>query len=223
MRMSFVAAAVLAGLSSAQAADMPLKAPMAPAPSNWTAVYLGGFAGGTWAHVHYSDPAAGAVGSVNASGFIGGVYGGFDYELPNRFVVGAKVTVPLTSAKANTTVFSFGPAAPSSGKAQWATTVNITGGYDMGWWMPYAGVGIAYLSNKVTLGGTAGPESDTQLHTGLNVMVGGKFKIAQNWAAGVQYSHTDFSGQTYTFPRNFDSGVVKLSADSLVGTLEYRY
>ncbi len=224
MRAFVVAAVVLSGLSTAQAADLIAKAPIVrPVPSDWTGVYVGGFVGGAWANLHYSDPAAAADGSTTASGFVGGVYAGYDYELANRFVLGAKVVVPLGEVSGNTTVLSLGPAAPSSGRMRWATNINGTLGYDMGWWMPYVGAGVAFLSNRLTLGGTAGNESDTEIHTGLNLLVGAKFRFARNWAAGLQFNHTEYSGQTYTFPANFDSGVVKIRTDALVGTLEYRF
>jgi len=227
MRALLVVAAISSSMSVASAADLPVKAPppALPAPvANWTGFYLGGFVGGAWANVGYvSDPTAQGNGSAKASGVVGGGYVGFDYELSNRFVLGAKVSVPVGGVSATTTVLSLGPPAPSSGKMQWATNINGTVGYDMGQWLPYVGVGVAFLSNKITLGGTQGPESDTQLHTGLNLLAGTKFMFAKNWAVGLQYNYTDYGKRTYNFPLNFDTGAVSIASQALVGTLEYRF
>ena len=227
MRALLVGAAILSTMSVASAADLPVKAipPVTPtAVSNWTGTYVGGFVGGDWANLGYvSDPTAGASGSAKASGVVGGAYAGYDYELSNKFVLGAKVSVPFGSVSGSTTVFSLGPPGPTSGRMQWATNINGTIGYDMARWMPYVGVGVAFLSNKITLDGTQGPESDTKTHTGLNLLVGAKFMVATNWAVGLQYNHTQYGNETYNFPANFDTGTVKLSSNAVVGTFEYRF
>ena len=96
--LSTVAFATLAG--SAFAADLPSRkeAPVyvAPAPAfSWTGFYIGGDIGAAWAtttasptgstennYYGMSNP------SLNTSGFMGGGYVGYNYQLNQNFVVG---------------------------------------------------------------------------------------------------------------------------------------
>jgi outer membrane immunogenic protein len=219
-----IAGAVLGMVTAANAADFPVKAgPYAPMvqTSNWTGVYIGGFAGGSWANADYC--AFGTCSSIDPSGFVGGVYVGYDYELPNRFVVGARVSVPLGSVNQTTNV-PFLPGDTFKAQMQWAVTANGIIGYDMGLWMPYAGVGVIFAKNKVDLTTPFGSASDEELHTGLNVLVGLKYALARNWAVGVQYNHSEFQNATYTFTAPvFATSTGSLSQNSLVGTVEYRF
>src|SRR5919109_4941610 len=99
LRAFVVAGFVIGSVSAASAADRytPPYAPMpAPMPvSNWTAFYVGGFAGGSRVTETYCSPAGVCPPHVTGSGFVGGVYIGYDYELPNRFVVGARIAAPF--------------------------------------------------------------------------------------------------------------------------------
>jgi len=58
LRSSFVATALIAGSSSARAADLSLKAPPLPATFSWTGIYLGAYAGGAWEAGTYATPDA---------------------------------------------------------------------------------------------------------------------------------------------------------------------
>jgi outer membrane immunogenic protein len=221
-----IAGAVLGMMTAANAADFPVKAgpytPMVQA-SNWTGVYIGGFAGGSWVNADYCVAFAGCN-SVDPSGFVGGAYVGYDYELPNRFVIGARVSVPLGSVSESAAVtlpFIFGDT--FDGKMQWAVAANGILGYDMGPWMPYAGVGVIFAKNKVDLTAPIGKFSDEEMHTGLNVLVGVKYALARNWAVGIQYNHSEFQNATYTFGPGLSAATISFSQNSLVGTVEYRF
>ena len=225
-RAFVVAGVVLGGVSAASAADMykaPLTAPM-PVP-NWTAFYVGGFAGGSWVTETYCSPAGVCPPHVRGDGFIGGVYIGYDYELPNRFVVGARVSAPFGSI-AKSTPAGF-PGAPvgsqSSATLHRAATVSAIFGYDMGVWMPFVGAGVAFAAQKATFTVPPFTNSDIQQHTGLNVLAGLKYALSRNWAIGVQYNYATFGSQTYNFGPLIGAGTASFYQSSVVGTLDYRF
>jgi outer membrane immunogenic protein len=98
MNKLFVAVGALAGLAamtSARAADLPLKAPPAPAPApvmSWTGCYLAGGVGyGMWSQDHIGE-----VGGVQATseitssgrGWLGRLGGGCDYQISSSFLIG---------------------------------------------------------------------------------------------------------------------------------------
>ncbi len=82
---AFVAAPALA-------ADLPVKAPPAPAPIpvfSWTGFYLGANVGGAWSNSTITDNVTGASLSTDNSGFIGGGQVGFNYQV-NNWVFGVE-------------------------------------------------------------------------------------------------------------------------------------
>src|SRR5580693_4371836 len=87
--------------TSALAADLPAKplykAPPPPVAYNWTGFYLGGHIGGGWASASDTEavafpgrffPAGTSYSTLNASGFLGGVQGGFNLQYRSPIVLG---------------------------------------------------------------------------------------------------------------------------------------
>jgi opacity protein-like surface antigen len=236
----FLVAASLAALTSlAQAADLPYtKAPPAPvAPSNWTAFYIGGFVGGTWGTGNFCGFGGATLGErcsdFKVNGVVGGGYVGFDYELPNRVVIGARLSAPFGSiSKTDTAPLGFGPAGTTiTAKFNWAALANGTVGYDFGQWMPYVGAGVAVASVDATINPSAlfTPSSATgQEQLGVNFLAGAKYAFTRNWALGVQYNHIEFERVVYTFVGPVGAVAlgpqpVQIRQDSLVGTVDYRF
>lgn len=230
-RMFLAAAGLIAATSLAAAADLPLKAPVAPVVmSNWTGLYIGGFIGGSWANGNFcSDPAA----TVNqgchdfkVSGVVGGGYIGYDYELPNRIVLGARLSAPFGAlSDTQAAPLGFGPPGTTiSGKFKWALMGTGTVGYDLGPWMPFigAGVSVANVDATVTTPFISGSANQTQ--TGVNFLTGVKYAYTRHWAFGIQYNHMEFHRETYNFSNVFLNTIpIRLSEDSLIGTIDYRF
>ena len=90
--LALAAASAVLSAQLAFAADLPTKAPLAPAPMmppvyNWTGFYIGGQVGGGWGHstttpvdASASFPAGFVQRSLDPSGVLGGVYGGYNYQ-----------------------------------------------------------------------------------------------------------------------------------------------
>jgi outer membrane immunogenic protein len=229
MRTLIVAGLFLSSVAAAHAADLAAaKMPYAPAPvsiPNWTGIYLGGFAGGSWVDGTFSGNGGFPPSqSFKESGFIGGIYLGYDYELANKFIFGGRLSVPLGSVNTTSTITSLAPDTVAP-KMQWATMADLIFGYDMGQWEPYLGVGAIFVENKVTLAVAGNPtESNSELHPGLDVVAGVKYALTRNWAVGIQYNHDVIAQETYTFGPTFTaSGQGSASVNMLSGTVEYRF
>lgn len=89
MSKKIAASAALVGIALVDAGA----ATAAPA-YNWTGVYIGGEVGGWQQSIDYSG---GFVGSATPSGFIGGGYAGYNYQLPNNLVFGVEGRIDGTS------------------------------------------------------------------------------------------------------------------------------
>jgi outer membrane immunogenic protein len=236
-RLAVAVGLVLAGASVASAADLavrPLtKAPLlSPIPvANWTGFYIGGFVGGTWATANGCGFTAtvAACGDFNVSTIVGGGLVGYDYELPNRFVIGARFSAPFGGTTSTVGGAPFAPTASLSGKFHWATFLNATVGYDMGQWMPYAGLGVAFANLEVDATVPGGASVAQETNTGLNLLAGIRYQWNPSWELGLQYNHTMFARQQYFFTGAFAGGPplgsvpIQITQDSLVGILDYKF
>jgi len=87
--------ATLLGGVAAQAADLPVKAPVYKAPPlpiyNWTGCYLGGNVGGVWGRSNINIPGYPSNFNINNSSFIGGGQLGCNYQI-QQFVLSSKAT-----------------------------------------------------------------------------------------------------------------------------------
>lgn len=65
-------------------------------------------------------------------------------------------------------------------------------------------MGAIFVENKVSLAVAGNPtESDSELHSGLDVLAGIKHALTRNWAVGIQYNHDVIAQKTYTFGPGF--------------------
>ena len=168
------------GLSAAaQAADLPVKAPMAPAVYNWSGFYIGGNVGYGWGssdnNFLVSDPlnAGGFVGTLNATdtnhykGVIAGGQAGYNWQ-STKYVFGIETDLQgswqkgdqnFNSAIVGTNIIT-GPfvnptAITNTDKITWLGTTRGRLGYAADRWLIYATGGLAY--GEVKIAGTATP------------------------------------------------------------------
>src|SRR5262245_8003437 len=100
-----LAAVVVAG--GAQAADMPVKAPVYSAPFNWTGFYIGAHIGAGWATTEFSNPNSGIVFSnYNLNGFLGGGQIGYNWQ-SGWAVFGVEADASWTDIKGSSDCFTF--------------------------------------------------------------------------------------------------------------------
>lgn len=98
------------------AADMPIKAPVAPivAPYNWTGFYVGGNIGGSWGRMNADFSLAGApIGSTsqNMDGWLGGIQAGYNFQ-SGKWLFGLEGDIQATSQKGTSTVAGATPDIP---------------------------------------------------------------------------------------------------------------
>lgn len=216
-----LAAALVASFSgSALAADLPSKkAPVvAPPALTWTGFYVGANAGGLWSgnnsgnmQVYGPVPGLSAVPvgrqvSNSYGGFLGGGQVGYNYQLMQKFVIGAEADIQGMAGNqgaANFTGFSsadgvkyttFGKA---SSNLQYIGTVRGRVGYlVMPTLLAYGTAGFAYggVSSTVSLatGGTDGSGggntfSYSNTQAGWTAGGGLEWMFLPNWSAKAEY------------------------------------
>ncbi len=232
MKKLLLAAAMVMSGSIANAADMPVKAaPYAPVPVvNWTGFYVGGEAGYVWGRTDSVLSLTGTTVTANPDGWVVGLFGGYDWQLPNNFVIGARIAAPVWS-NADDTISDPALAGVSyEGRFRWAVLGTAQFGYAFGNLQPYVGVGVAFGEGRVTVNNpffapAATSVSDDQTHVGLVLNAGVKYMFARNWFAGLHYTHIEWQDKTYTLVTPFTTFAASIgaSSDSLVATLGYKF
>jgi outer membrane immunogenic protein len=230
-KLVLTAAMILTG-SAAYAADMAVKAPPpAYAPvANWTGFYIGGEAGYVWGRTDRVTTLIPTTISTRPDGFVAAAFGGYDLQLPNNWVIGARIAAPVFSGAKDSVTDPLFPAISYEGKFLWAVLGTAQLGYAIGAWQPYVGIGLAVGEGRATLNNPffpGGPTSfsDEQTHVGLVLNAGVKYMFARNWFAGIHYTHIEWKDETYnivTPGANFTTSIGG-SSDSVVGTLGYRF
>jgi outer membrane immunogenic protein len=198
-----VSVAVLAGVSAAQAADLPVRAPVAAAPVySWTGLYIGANVGfGVAAdRGRVIVPAVSGLPSFDLAprGALGGGQIGYNWEI-GGWVVGVEADIQGTGIdRSANCVFTCTPAANIgvSQELPWFGTVRGRLGSPLGNLMIYNTGGLAYGSvkthiNETALGGI-GTANFEQTRTGWTLGSGVEANLGNNWIGRVEYLYIDF-------------------------------
>jgi outer membrane immunogenic protein len=232
--------AAIAFASVASAADMPTKAPVLVASTpvlvatNWTGFYLGGQMGGGWASntITTVDPTAAflagtVLNPITPSGVLGGVYGGYNYQI-NQFLVGIDADYSLANLTAgdatdfSNTGVAGGRTVVSSAKVKALATVTGRLGYVLnnnwlffgkgGWaWSRWDGSSITINSTSVAVTNT-GTNSTTR--NGWTLGTGVEWAFAAHWSAKLEYDYIKFNSVSYNNTDITPAGVVTTPARS---------
>jgi outer membrane immunogenic protein len=215
---------VLASTVSALAADMAVKAPVAPpvAVYNWTGFYVGGNIGYAWGNGDtFFNPLPTAAAFVNLrpqtlspdpKGVLGGVQAGYNWQA-GRFVLGVEADIQAADIKGDVVVTPIiqnnGTPFPSGflsahQRINWFGTARVRGGitatdrlllYVTGG-LAYGDVDYAAQTDFRPVGTAAYPAAFTRTKVGWTAGAGGEWAFAQNWSAKVEYLYMDLGNES---------------------------
>lgn len=186
----------------------------ADSPPTWTGFYLGGHVGyldGEGKSTTPGDPVVGIDGTTF------GVAAGYDYQLSNKVVLGAFLSVPLVTPD---TTYNPVPAIAISAELKRSYAVGGRIGYAVDRWMPYAFAG--WMRGRGELTSAQFPAvNQTRTHDGYTVGFGLDFAVTRNWIVGGRFAYTDFDEETYTgfgTPRS-----IGFKANNYAVTVRYKF
>ena len=201
-KLIVAAVAALASVGAANAADLPTKAPLAPAPMvapafSWTGFYIGVNGGWAWGHstFDYNPP---DVGHNNDGGLVGGTVG-FNYQFAGPWVLG--IEADWDWAHINGSSPCPNPIFSCETKIRSIGTARARGGYAINNLLLYVTGGFAWEDVKVqTVDLTGGPNppsgtptnGTTATHGGWTVGFGAEYALWQNLSLKLEYLHADF-------------------------------
>jgi outer membrane immunogenic protein len=224
------ALAIAFGGSAALAADMPLKAPPPIVVYNWTGCYVGlsigenygrsdGFVN-TSASTLGGNPAAplppgfNRTGAFNLSGFIGGAYGGCNYQFAGTgWVIGAEVDWSKTNKEGQVFPVANQQAVQLFGnpndqwwlQERWLGTARLRLGYAVTdkwlWYVTGGGAWAKVDASETILGNPRPPENAFQStwRGGWTVGAGTEYAVGYGWSIRGEFLYVDLGhGTTFT-------------------------
>lgn len=180
------------------AAD-PAAWPPAPAVP-WTGPYVGAHLGyGTGSFGPGTNPVHGEALFLDPSvtGFVGGFQAGYNWQRPDRVVLGVEADVSFLS-----------PPQPDEPVRPYGTTFDYIGtlrprlGYAMGGFLPFVTGGFAWGRSRIDLHDAEGAVTGTHeaLHAGWTAGAGLEYAFAGPWTARVEYDYIDLGSRTVALP-----------------------
>jgi outer membrane immunogenic protein len=217
--------AAVAGLSyTASAADMVVKAAPPPPVPTWTGCHLGGQVGYEWARNDgFSTTGASTAGvggnpapltkltpGFDMSGFLGGVYGGCDYQF-GAGVIG--IEADWTSIHNSGQAFDLGAAAVGfplgvttfrRTNERWVTTLRGRLGWASDKWLLYVTGGLAWARIESFTQNIEDPDlttiTQTDTRLGWTIGAGIEYAVGWGWSARAQYLFVEIPNFTTFTP-----------------------
>ena len=182
-RIALVAAALIAAVSSVQAADLsygrgPYTVNQPLNMYSWAGPYIGGNIGWDWGSVD-NNP-------TKPSGFVGGAQAGYNWQT-GPWVFGIEGDLQGNGASDTFAPWKF--------SNPWFGTVRGRAGYALNNVLFYGTAGLAFGELS---GQTFGGLTETHTNAGWTVGVGAEVGLAQNWSAKVEYIYDDLNDSNFT-------------------------
>ena len=199
------AIAALALLNAANAADLPTKAPLAPAPMvapafSWTGFYIGVQAG--WSHIDdrqdMSSPTFVWSFNDSADGFVGGGHIGYNYQL-SQIVLGVEADFEGNTTDHTTIIGGpFGPTQTATARLLWQGSLRGRLGvaFDRVLFYATGGWAVGRFEDSYVFPGTIFAESVSSTRNGWTVGGGVEYAFWSNLTARAEYRYTDWGSHT---------------------------
>jgi len=200
-------AAIAAAPMAAQAADMPVRAPLPePAPVfSWTGCYIGGNLGGARVRRELHDTLTGADWGRTGDGvFMAGGQIGCNYQF-NSFVIGAEWDADWLGNRDSdgSGVLFGGNTYRAHVDSKWTSTLAARFGFAVNSWMFYgkAGVGWVGLGDITITNVTTGASlvgANSRSASGPMFGAGIEYAFSYNWSIKAEYDSIRLSDRSFT-------------------------
>ena len=212
----------------AEAADMRVKAPLAPPPPppfSWSGFYIGGEIGGAWANGTVTDSLFGLSASTSHNGWLAGGVVGYNYQTSNNIVFGVEGDFDWTSISATGTgVLTQRGLLQASAKTDWVSSLAGRVGIAADRALFYVKGGGAWVGNSASITNLTTGASASASNSNTGWLFGGGLEwafAASNWSAKFEYDYISlnswtwnsvlFPGETFTASRNISEFKVGLN------------
>ncbi len=184
------AVVLMAATGASMAADLPQSDPYIapPAPSEvmtgnpWEGAYAGVALGGIWSDTDSN----GGSSSVDGDGVTLGGYAGYNM-VHDHVVFGPELLANYNSIDDKSATTRF--------ESNWDAELRARAGYDMGFFMPYAAVGVGFQDAELT--NLATDANDDNVHTFVGLTGGVEAMVAENVSMRAEAGYRWSDDKTY--------------------------
>jgi opacity protein-like surface antigen len=211
-----VAAILVAGTLSAQAADLIVDAPgvvEADSAVDWSGLYVGGSLGGAFATLSYDSPDAPETNySADAEGLLAGVQIGYNWQM-DGMVLGLQTDIAYLGGETD-----------EGDSFEWLGSTTARLGFTVDNLLLYGKAGIAYGSGHLKTDYFGTPHEETNTHVGWTVGAGLEVALSDGFSAFVEYDYVDLGESNY-FPNLFNAAGVNtdINAHIIKVGLNYQF
>jgi outer membrane immunogenic protein len=236
-----LASILFAASGEAFAADMAVKAPPPPPPPpppTWTGFYFGGNVGGGWSKQTFIDNFSAPFGAVdstpNPSGVVGGVQGGYNYQI-NWLLLGVEGDFTWSGMNSSASCFPLLAPQQCTADPRWMADVAGRIGAIWGPALFYAKGGPAWVRDSysnIALAGAPPAALPGVLFTAHETVPGWvagggvEYLFLPNWSARVEYDYYGFRNQNTGFnggPGNFFTEEIKQNIQTVTFGVNYHF
>jgi outer membrane immunogenic protein len=212
----------------AMAADMPVKAAVAPVvvPASWAGFYIGAHAGVAWQRTHNSSQyfIFDGIDETKKTGFIGGGQIGVNFQSGN-IVYGLEGDISGLSGKGTDTGAPFGYSA--SNQIRWLATIRPRLGVAAGNTLIYGTGGVAFggVRNRAVYypnGGSLGSTSESKTRVGWTAGGGIEHMWSRNWTIALEGLYVDLGKKVAVNPGDSDK-TTRFSNKAVIGRVKVNY
>ncbi|PRD43390.1 porin family protein [Phyllobacterium phragmitis] len=204
----FIAASAIAlfAATSAQAADVvydqePAPVYMPPVFS-WSGAYIGAQVGYGWGKSE--GDTADFSAELKPDGFLGGIYGGYNWEVSPSVVLGIDADINYADLQEESDFFNGGTYLfTGESKLRWEGAVRARAGYAVDRFLPYIAGGVAFgeVEHNANFEGLSILD-DKKTQTGWTLGAGVDYAATDNLILRLEYRYTDLGDEDYDLGGN---------------------
>jgi outer membrane immunogenic protein len=209
------ASATLFGCSIATAADLPIRKAPPPAPVpvfSWSGFYIGAHVGTGWgtteSEINSFSGFGGGIGGfvipvsqTQSNGFLGGVQGGYNWQISPWAVIGVEADFSWTGIKGTSPCLAvFGCSTDHDWIATVAGRFGVT--YDRALFYVKGGVAWAQTTYAASVNlGVAGSFTTSVDDTRIGALFGTgiEYAFTPGWSAKIEYNYIDYGNDDFNF------------------------
>ncbi|RCS21503.1 porin family protein [Phyllobacterium salinisoli] len=202
-------AITLYAATSAHAADAVMVQEPAPAyveksapVFTWAGAYGGAQVGYGWGQSNYKGTLSA---EMKPTGFLGGIYAGYNFETGNNVVLGVDADVNYANLKKSREGSDDydGVSGSLESQLRWEGAMRARAGYAVGRFLPYIAGGVAFgqleTSGSLTVVGLGSRSfSEKKTRAGWTAGAGVDYAATDNVILRLEYRYTDLGGKEYS-------------------------
>ncbi|GAB1580615.1 outer membrane protein [Phyllobacterium phragmitis] len=205
----FIAASAIAlfAATGAKAADAVIAQEPTPEYTppvfTWTGAYIGAQVGYGWGKSE-GDVADTFSTELKPDGFLGGIYGGYNWEAGNNIVLGLDADISYADLQEEADFFDGGTYLfTGESKLRWEGAVRARAGYAVDRFLPYIAGGVAFgeVEHNANINGVSILD-DKKTQTGWTLGAGVDYAATDNLIVRFEYRYTDLGDEDYDLGGN---------------------